>query len=221
MTISLLNPGRFLCVTIILAFACSYAVDARVQASQRSSPPKARVFETPKQAAEALIAAAEKFDAPALEEILGPGSRDIIHTDEPARDREIAKEFAARARQKMTVAKDPKGGPRAFLSIGNDAWPVPVPIVQRAGKWSFDAAAERQEILYRRIGRNELDAIQICRGFVEAQTEYGLMRLDPPGVNQYAQRIISTPGKKDGLAWQNPDGSWGGPIGENVARAIE
>jgi hypothetical protein len=85
----------------------------------------------------------------------------------------------------------------------------------------FDAKAGRQEIFLRRIGRNELDAIEICRGFVEAQHEYALMKRDGSGVNQYAQRIISTPGKQDGLAWQTADGAWDGPIGEKVARAID
>ena len=100
-------------------------------------------------------------------------------------------------------------------------WPFPVPIVKRGGKWSFDAKAGRQEIFLRRIGRNELDAIQICHGFVEAQHEYALLKREGSGVNQYAQRIISTPGKQDGLAWQNANGTWGGPVGENAARAIE
>jgi hypothetical protein len=80
--------------------------------------------------------------------------------------------------------------------------------------------AGRQELLYRRIGRNELDAIEVCRGFVEAQHEYALEKHEGSSVNQYAQRIISTPGKQDGLAWQNADGSWGGPVGEEIARAI-
>ena len=81
--------------------------------------------------------------------------------------------------------------------------------------------AGRQELLYRRIGADELDAIQICRGYVEAQHEYALQPREGYDVNQYAQRIVSTPGKQDGLAWQNPDGTWGGPIGEKIARAIE
>jgi hypothetical protein len=93
--------------------------------------------------------------------------------------------------------------------------------VKQRAKWSFDANASRQELLYRRIGSNELDAIDICRGYVEAQNEYALKRREKYDVNQYAQRIISTPSKQDGLAWQNPDGSWGGPIGENIARALE
>jgi len=105
--------------------------------------------------------------------------------------------------------------------VGNEDWPFPVPIVKVADKWHFDAKAGRQELLYRRIGSNELDAIEICHGYVEAQYEYAYQKREGYNVNQYAQRIISTPGKQDGLAWQNADGSWGGPVGEEIARAIE
>jgi hypothetical protein len=93
--------------------------------------------------------------------------------------------------------------------------------VKQKGKWIFDMKAGRQEILNRRIGTNELDAITICRGFVEAQEEYAQVKHDDAKVNQYAQRIISTPGKHDGLAWKNSDGTWGGPVGEGIARALE
>jgi hypothetical protein len=105
--------------------------------------------------------------------------------------------------------------------VGNKDWPFPVPIVKRGDVWSFDAKAGRQELVYRRIGRNELDAIDICHGYVAAQQEYALQKREGYAVNQYAQRIIGSPGKQDGLAWQNPDGSWGGPIGEKIAEAIE
>jgi Protein of unknown function (DUF2950) len=181
---------------------------------------KQRAFATPQQAADAFIDAAEKFDVAALDAILGPDGRDIIHTGEPALDKEQSVAFAAKAREKKNVSVDRKAANRAFLSVGQDDWPFPVPIVNRGGKWSFDSKAGRQEILYRRIGRNELDVIEICRGFVEAQHEYALMKHDGSGVNQYAQRVISTPGKQDGLAWQLGDGRWGGPVGEKVAQAI-
>jgi len=181
----------------------------------------ARQFPTPQAAADALIAAAEKFDTSALQEILGPGSEDIIHTGEPARDKEVAQQFAEQARKKMDVSIEPKTKRRAFISVGEDDWPFPVPIVKTGATWSFDSKAGLNEILLRRIGRNELDAIQISRGFVEAQQEYATAKHGDAKVNQYAQKIISTPGKQDGLAWQNPDGSWDGPVGENVARAIE
>jgi hypothetical protein len=116
---------------------------------------------------------------------------------------------------------DSKSGNRAFLLIGNENWPFPVPIVRRGDRWSFDARAGRQELFYRRIGANELDAIKICHGYVEAQREYALQKREGYDVNQYAQRVISTPGKQDGLAWQNRVGVWGGPVGEKIARAIE
>jgi hypothetical protein len=180
-----------------------------------------KTFPTPQAAAEALITAAEKFDVTALEEIFGPAGKDIIQTGEPARDQEIAKQFAEQARTKMDVAVDSKTKNRAFISVGSDSWPFPVPIVKSGNAWSFDSKAGLREILLRRIGRDELDAIQICRGFVEAQHEYAMKKHEGSTVNQYAQKIISTPGKQDGLAWRNPDGTWGGPVGENVARAIE
>jgi len=116
---------------------------------------------------------------------------------------------------------DSRDETRAVLSVGPDDWPLPVPIVKRKGKWYFDSKQGRDEIIFRRIGANELDAIQICRGFVEAQHEYASQVHDDSRINQYAQRIISTPGKHDGLYWQNADGTPGGPISEAIARAIE
>ena len=193
-------------------------VSASFASAQTMVTTKAKSFATAAEAANALIDAAEKFDEAALVEILGPDSYDIIHTGEPARDREVATKFAAEARAKNHVAQ-PKNSRRAFLSIGENEWPFPVPIVKGPSGWSFDSKAGRTEILYRRVGSNELNAIQICRGYVEAQHEYALMKKEA-GVHQYAQRIISTPGKQDGLAWKNEDGSWGGPIGEKVAEAI-
>jgi Protein of unknown function (DUF2950). len=124
-------------------------------------------------------------------------------------------------RKKPQVETDKKNANRAILIVGNDEFPVPIPIVKRSGKWVFDTKAGRQEILNRRIGANELDAIAICRGFVEAQDEYSEEKHDDAKVNQYAQKIISTPGKHDGLAWRNADGTWGGPVGEEVAKALE
>jgi hypothetical protein len=115
---------------------------------------------------------------------------------------------------------DPKNPSRMILTIGDEDWPSPVPIVRAQKGWRFDSKAGRQEILYRRIGGNELDAIQICRGYVEAQHEYASKKRDGSRVNQYAQRIISTSGKQDGLAWKTADGKWEGPIGENIAKVI-
>ena len=188
--------------------------------AQTSGEKKGRSFASAQEAANALIEAAEKYDEAALTAILGPNSYDIIHTGEPARDREVAQKFAEQARIKTSVKLQPKNPRRAILEIGEDDWPFAVPIVKVGSTWSFDSVAGRQELLYRRIGSNELDVIMICRSYVEAQHEYALQKRGTSGQNQYAQRIISTPGTQDGLAWQNSDGTWGGPIGENVAAAI-
>jgi hypothetical protein len=196
---------------------------AKKPASPASIPPPAaaKTFNTPQAAADALVDAADKFDIVRLTEIFGPDGQDIVFSGEVAQDRKHAADFAAEAREKKTVSVDPKSGTRAFLLVGKEDWPFPVPLVQRAGKWFFDSKAGQQELLYRRIGANELDAIAICRGYVEAQQDYATQQRGVYDVAQYAQRIVSTPGKRDGLAWQNPDGTWGGPVGENIARAIE
>ena len=186
----------------------------------RAAAPNIRTFETPRQAADALVAAAANFDVMALEQIFGPQFRTVVLSGEPAQDRQRASEFTAKAAEKTRVSLDAKTQTRAFLLVGNDDWPFPIPMVKRGGRWSFDTAAGRQELLYRRIGANELDAIAICQGYVEAQHEYALRKREGFDVNQYAQRIISTAGTQDGLAWQNADGTWDGPIGEAVARAI-
>ena len=178
-------------------------------------------FDTPKQAADALVQVATSFDVPPLKEILGPDSEDIIASEDPVQDKNRAAEFAAKAKEKMSVEINKKNPNQAILLVGNDDFPLPIPLVKQKGKWFFDTKVGREEILNRRIGANELNAIQICRGFVEAQHEYALEKHDGSKVNQYAQRIISSPGKHDGLAWQNADGTWGGPVGEEVAKALE
>ena len=179
-----------------------------------------RTFDSPERAADALVAAAAKYDLNALQQMFGPEFNNVVLSGESAQDRERAAEFVAKAEEKKKVSIDPKSRARAFLLVGNDDWPFPIPIVKRGTKWSFDTAAGKREIIYRRVGANELDAIAICNGYVEAQHEYALKPRNGYDVNQYAQRIISTPGTQDGLAWQNADGTWDGPVGEKVARAI-
>src|SRR5258706_11034103 len=140
--------------------------------STPETPPgrsQARTFDSPQQAVAALLAAAETFDTSALEAIFGPDGDDIIHTGEPARDKKLAADFVAKAHEKQEIEIDPKHADRAGLIVGAEDWPFPVPLVERHGKWFFDSKAGLQEILNRRIGSNELDAIQVCHGYVEAQ----------------------------------------------------
>jgi hypothetical protein len=213
---------RALSLLCVAAGAHALIFSAGAGAQEKPVPAPAvvqKTFATAREAAEALASASESFDAPAMKAILGPDGEDLVVTGEPVKDRDAATAFAAKAREKLSVDTDPKNPNRAILSVGKLDWPLPIPILRKNGTWRFDAKEGRREILYRRIGANELDAIQICRGYVEAQHEYSLLERD--GVNQYAQRIISTPGKQDGLAWRNPDGTWAGPVGEDIARIIE
>jgi hypothetical protein len=179
-----------------------------------------KTFSTPEAAAEALVSAAEKFDVTALNEILGPDGVDLVVTDDPVLDRNQGAAFAAQAREKTEVVRDPGQPGQAVVTVGNEDWPTPVPLVEEGGRWRFDSKAGREEVLFRRIGANELNAIQVCRGYVEAQHEYASQKHDGARVNQYAQHVVSTPGRQDGLAWRAPDGSWQGPVGEGVARLI-
>ena len=216
-----------LLASTIVAFALFLGVSLRAASEEKSDTAaktdskKQTEFSSPKEAADTLIRSAEAFDVAALEEILGPDAADLIKSADPVADKKRATDFAAKSKEKMSLDVDSKNSKRTILSVGNDRFSLAIPIVRRKGKWTFDTKAGRDEMLMRRIGANELDAIEICRGFAEAQHEYAQEKHDDSKVNQYAQRIISTPGKHDGLAWQNQDGSWGGPVGEGVAQALE
>ena len=201
-----------------VALALHSAIAAKTEAAATAQV-KQKQFDTPQQAADSLIQAAETFDVSALGDILGPDSTDIISSKDPVADKDHALAFVAKAKEKLAIEKE--GKKEAVVTVGNDGFELPIPLIKNKGKWSFDTKIGREEILNRRIGANELDAIEICRGFNEAQNEYAAERHDDSKVNQYAQHIISTPGKHDGLAWKNSDGTWGGPIGEEVAKALE
>src|SRR6266508_340247 len=185
-----------------LALISQGAPEQKQESTPSASQPQQKQFDTPKEAADALIQVAENFDPAAAKEILGPDSDDIVASEDPVEDKNRATAFAEKAKEKNSIEINKKDPNRAILLVGNDDFPLPIPIVKRKGKWSFDTKVGREEILNRRIGANELNAIQVCRGFVEAQKEYAA-------------------GKHDGLAWQNPDGTWGGPVGEGVAKALE
>lgn len=217
-----MRTGLFVCLATTLIYATIYATPQASPANPRpTSGVGVRTFDTPQQAADALVVAAGVFDVGLLNELFGPDIKDVLLSGEEAQDRQRAADFVAMAHEDIDVSVDPKTGTRAFVIVGDDDWPFPIPIVKRGGKWSFDSKAGRQELLYRRIGSNELDAIRVCRGYHEAQYEYAEKPREGYDVNQYAQRIVSSPGKQDGLAWQTADGTWDGPVGEKIASAIQ
>jgi hypothetical protein len=206
-------------VVSVLVFAAA-GMQSQTNPSAKAGGTEQMTFSTPEAAVDALIKAAADYDVATLKKIFGEAGEDIVSSADPVHDKSNAAAFAQSASTKKTIQKDPRNANRATLVIGGDDWPFPVPIVKKAGKWYFDTAAGRSEILYRRIGANELDAIQVCRGYGEAQREYAATVHDDSGVNQYAQKIISTPGKQDGLYWANADGTPGGPISEPIAKAL-
>jgi hypothetical protein len=183
-------------VFFVLAAACLHA----------APPAGQRTFATPQEAAQALVAAATANDADAMLKLFGPQGRDIVESGDAAEDKARRAEFAQHAAAKMSIEPEPGNPDRATLVVGANDWPFPVPLVRKGGQWSFDASRGRLEILARRVGRNEMTAIEVCRGYVEAQMEYAAHDRNAGGVLEYAQHILSTPGKKDGLYWEGePD----------------
>ena len=172
-------------------------------------------FKTTDEAADALVSAARAGDRKGLLTVLGRDGADIVSSGDPVAD--------ASARNRVVEAYDAKhqvvmeGNDKAVLVIGREDWPFPIPLVRKDGSWRFDTAAGREEILYRRIGRNELDAIETCLAYVDAQQEYAERRVAGNGV--YAQRIVSRPGKKDGLYWPAQSSTDESPLGELAASA--
>ena len=176
-----------------------------------------QAFKTPDEAAAALVSAAKASDMKALATVLGPDGEDIISSGDAVAD--------AATRQKFVAAYDAKhqitleGDNKAVMIIGPDDFPLPIPLTRKDAMWRFDTAAGRDEILARRIGKNELDAIQASLAYVDAQNEYAEKDRTGVGVKTYAQRIISQPGKKDGLYWPAAQGEDASPLGELVAQA--
>ena len=206
---------------VMFSQTASIPKPAAKPATAVAPPPGARAFATPQAAASALIQAASTFNEPEIAGMFGPDGKDLVSTGDPVRDKSYALAFASLAQEGHAVVVSPTNPSRATLQVGLERWPLPVPLVKVAGKWYFDARTGRDEVLFRRVGANELDAIEVCRGFVEAQNDYALALHDDSRTHQYAQRIISTSGKQDGLYWKNGDGTDGGPIGEAVAKAIQ
>ena len=162
-----------LIASAVVAFALFFGIspaasEEKSDTATKTESKKQKEFSSAKEAADTLLRAAEAFDVGGLEEILGPDATDLIKSADPVGDKKRAMDFAAKSKEKRSLDVDPKNSKRTILSVGNDAFPLAIPIVQRKGKWIFDTKAGRDEMLMRRIGANELDALEICRGFVDA-----------------------------------------------------
>lgn len=176
-------------------------------------------FATAEEAAGTFVAALEKGDTAALGALLGPGSEDLLQSGDDVQDAADRAEFVAAYTAKNSLVED--GAGRRTLVVGENDWPMPIPIVERDGRWFLDGAEGADELVYRRVGANELGAIDVCRGFVEAQMEYASEGRDGDPAGIFALKLVSDPGLHNGLYWKSVDGEPESPVGDFVAAAAE
>jgi hypothetical protein len=176
-----------------------------------------KTFATPAAAVDALIAANRGNHIGKLLDILGPQSAELIHSGDPIADRRARERFVAAYDKAHKLERDSDN--KAILIVGEDEWPLPIPLIRTRARWRFDTKAGAEEILNRRIGRNELTVIEVCRAYVAAQREYAAKNLGPGGSAEYAQHFTSTIGERDGLYWPVKAGEEESPLGPLIARA--
>jgi hypothetical protein len=175
----------------------------------RAQTPTAQpTFATPEEAIQAVGNAAEHNDTATMLKLFGPAGKELVAAADDAGAREDRANFAKMLHQRLQIEKDPTNPNRVTFAVGTDDWPFPIPLARdKAGKWYFDAAQGKMEVLARHVGRNELNAVEVCRGYVEAQMAYANIDRDADGNLEYAQKIVSSPGKQDGLYWEGQPGS--------------
>lgn len=179
--------------------------------------PGQRTFNSATEATDAFAAAVQNHDEAAMLAILGPSARDLISSGDRVADRNHQDAFAAKYRASHQFAA--AGDGRTFLYIGAENWPTPIPLRQNGSQWYFDTDYGRQEILYRRIGSNELNVIKVCAAISDAQRDYYAALHDGASEHQYAQKFRSTAGTQDGLFWKVKPGAPESPLGPLVAQA--
>jgi hypothetical protein len=202
--------GR-LCLTICaVALLVITPLASAATASQKS-------FVSPEEGITALVDAVRANDQPALRAILGPGGGKLISSGDAVADQHRREAFLKAYGDANKLVHD--GDARATLVIGRDEWPMPIPLVKSGGVWRFDTRQGEKEILARRIGRNELSAIQVCLAILDAEREYAALDVDSDGIPEYARKFVSAPGRRDGLYWETKAGEPPSPLGPLLAAA--
>jgi len=202
----------FVIVAALIMAAGLYQPTYAAEANQKT-------FNSPEEAVKAFIDAVKANDTKELLAILGPAGKDVISSGDEVADKEIRERVAQKYDQKNKLVWE--GNKKVILDMGTDDWPMPIPVVKKGDTWVFDTKAGKEEILSRRIGRNELSVIQVCLAYVDAQREYALKVRDADGIQQYAQRFRSEEGKKNGLYWEAKEGEEQSPLGSLAAKAVE
>jgi hypothetical protein len=206
---------KFLTQWISLPSLAVLLLAALCVAGVRAEDP--RTFNTPEEAVTALIAALEINDVKALEALLGSGNEELLSSGDDVADANARADFIKQYKTRHSL--QPEGDDTMNLVVGEQDWPLPIPIVRQDGKWYLDGAAGADEIVYRRIGHNELGAIAVCRGFIDAQMEYAAMGHDGNEAGLFAAKLRSDPGQQNGLYWPTAEDEPPSPAGEAVARA--
>jgi hypothetical protein len=213
----------------MIAMMLRIAVAALILLATANSPSRAAAATTPtaatgqsyasaEEAATALVDAVRSNKADAIMAVLGPGSEKLVNSGDPVIDATAREKFATSYDEKHELVAE--GPDRMTLVVGSDDWPLPIPLVQSDGRWHFDSAAGAQELVDRRIGRDEIAAIRTSLTYVDAQKEYFELAQKVGGTAYYAQRLVSSPGKHDGLYWEAENGEES-PFGPLVAQARE
>ncbi len=208
-----LQYGKYCWATLSKLAAAAIFMTGCVPSRSLAQQPGQRTFSSLEEAANALVAAALKNDEKAMLEILGPDGKQIVSSGDEVEDAESHANFARRYQEMHRFVREPDG--TTVIYIGAHNWPAPIPLLNKGNLWYFDTDAGKKEILYRRIGRNEISAIHICRELVAAQKEYYSAQH-----NEYAQKIFSDEGQRNGLYWKASENEPQSPIGPLVAAAV-
>lgn len=199
-------PTFSLIVVLVLAFGCA----------KKESAPAQTTFTSPEDAVVALVDALKANDTAQLSHILGPDSGKILSSGDPVADKQAREVFLAAYAEKADLETE---GDHTILSIGDEEWPVPIPLIKNGNNWRFDTAAGMQEVLFRRIGNNEISTMQLCKAYVTAQKEYASKGHDGKAKGIYAKKFASSGSKHDGLYWKTDDPNDESPLGDLAAHA--
>lgn len=205
--------SRLVVATVPAIFALVFAAQQMALGAAAQS----KTFATPEEAVRAIMAAVRAHDQKTLLEILGPEAKPILNSGDPVADREAGTRFAKEYDEANKLVKS--GDSKVVLQVGKDEWPFPIPLVKENSGWRFDTKQGKEEIINRRIGRNELDVIQVCLAYVDAQKEYYQRNPQKEPLMQYSQKFISTKGKRDGLYWESKPPEAPSPLGSLAAQA--
>jgi hypothetical protein len=215
--LSINRSGKWLSISICIIAAAVLLLGASLAAFAAGT--SQRSFTSPEEAVKSLVAAVRADDVKEMMAILGPGSKELVSSGDEMADRVGREKFLKAYDQKTRL--EVLSPDKMTLCTGDDDWPMPIPIVKKGTKWVFDIRAGKQEILNRRIGRNELHVMDVIHAYVDAQHEYATKDCRGAGAVEFAQMLVSTEGKRDGLYWEAKEGEEESPLGPLVAQAAK